>query len=351
MNSGLSGYLDVVRIGAAFEVFLYHLGYHGLGHALPGFAWGHQAVIVFFVISGYVIAYVTNERETDIFSFALARASRIYSVVLPALLLAAAIEVFLLHRAGQPFYADYQLAQPWKYLPLFLVFGTDWWFLNEDAFSNLPYWSLSYEVWYYVLFACWRYFRGGKRWLSCAAVLILVGPRSWLLLPVWVAGAALYYRRGRPCWPRGLARTVWASSLAAIGAVLVSGVYALPSDLFYHAVGQELRDWLRYSQFFLGDYGLAALLVVNLAAAERCQFNFGRWRRPLRYVSVLTFALYLFHYPLLRLFATWLSPAPLALAVLVTVWALGMASEQLRKNLRGRLAAAFALGAARAQRG
>src|SRR5579871_5549252 len=63
MNSGLSGYLDVVRIGAAFEVFLYHLGYHGLGHALPGFAWGHQAVIVFFVISGYVIAYVTNERE------------------------------------------------------------------------------------------------------------------------------------------------------------------------------------------------------------------------------------------------------------------------------------------------
>ena len=28
--------------------------------------------------------------------------------------------------------------------------------LNEDAFSNLPYWSMCYEVWYYVLFAAYR---------------------------------------------------------------------------------------------------------------------------------------------------------------------------------------------------
>jgi hypothetical protein len=53
-------------------------------------------------------------------------------VAIPALAL-----TFMLDLAtGQ---VDYQHAQPWKYVPLFLTFTTDWWFLAEDAFSNMPY--------------------------------------------------------------------------------------------------------------------------------------------------------------------------------------------------------------------
>jgi peptidoglycan/LPS O-acetylase OafA/YrhL len=42
-------------------------------------------VDVFFVLSGFVIAFVTTERESDGRSFAIARLARVYSVALPAL--------------------------------------------------------------------------------------------------------------------------------------------------------------------------------------------------------------------------------------------------------------------------
>jgi peptidoglycan/LPS O-acetylase OafA/YrhL len=342
MIKGVSGYLDLVRIAAALEVFFYHLGHFRSGFGLPLFAYGHQAVIVFFILSGYVIAYVAAERETDAFSFGSSRAARIYSVAVPALALTALIDLFLLSKASVPLSHNYQLIKAYKYVPLFLVFGTDWWFLDEDAFSNAPYWSLCYEVWYYVLFSCWIYLGGNNRRLWCPAVLLLVGPRLWLLLPVWLSGVALYHYQPRPLWPRAGARAVWLLTLAATGALLATGLYSLPSDLFYQAVGPELRHWLRYSQFFLSDYALTVLVVFNLAAVKSCDFQFARWAKPIRYVAGLTFALYLFHYPLLEFYGQWLAPVPLALAVLLTVWGLGSATERLRASLRSWLFSAFA---------
>ena len=134
-------------------------------------------------------------------SFAVSRATRIYSVAIPTLILTAAIDIALEQ-------STYQLAQPWKYVPLFLAFGTDWWFLSENAFSNAPYWSLCYEVWYYVLFAAWAYFTGAKRLILGAAVLLLVGPRLWLLFPIWLSGAWLYRFHKDSTWPQNRSRVV-----------------------------------------------------------------------------------------------------------------------------------------------
>jgi peptidoglycan/LPS O-acetylase OafA/YrhL len=46
-------------------------------HYLP-FAVGHKVVVVFFVLSGYVITYVACERERGLRDFVLARVARIY---------------------------------------------------------------------------------------------------------------------------------------------------------------------------------------------------------------------------------------------------------------------------------
>src|SRR3954468_17403598 len=101
MKRGTSLYLDLVRFGAAFVVFLEHLREH-TRNSFAAFwrshpflyvhldAYSETAVIVFFVLSGYVIAHVLATRENTLTEFATSRLARLYSVAIPALLLTAA---------------------------------------------------------------------------------------------------------------------------------------------------------------------------------------------------------------------------------------------------------------------
>jgi peptidoglycan/LPS O-acetylase OafA/YrhL len=94
MTSAVSLYLDALRFGAAFTVFLSH---YGTGRISGGMFWyladyGRTAVLVFFVLSGYVIAWVTEAREPTIEEYALSRAARLYSVIIPAFILTAALD-------------------------------------------------------------------------------------------------------------------------------------------------------------------------------------------------------------------------------------------------------------------
>lgn len=95
MKTGVSVYLDLIRGIAAIEVFLAHFGYPKFGDTLQILKpYAHLAVIAFFVISGYVIAYVSSEKESDIVSYSISRATRIYSVAIPALIITAGIDIF-----------------------------------------------------------------------------------------------------------------------------------------------------------------------------------------------------------------------------------------------------------------
>src|SRR3954447_25767284 len=74
----LSLYLDVLRFTAAFAVFISHYapGYRsgGLFWQFAGF--GRTSVLVFFVLSGFVIAYVSQGKESSLQEYALSRLSR-----------------------------------------------------------------------------------------------------------------------------------------------------------------------------------------------------------------------------------------------------------------------------------
>ena len=73
MKPALSLYLDAVRFGAAMVVYLGHLALAsdpafvspGFSAALSGVAACiDEAVIIFFVLSGFVIAHATGARPT-----------------------------------------------------------------------------------------------------------------------------------------------------------------------------------------------------------------------------------------------------------------------------------------------
>jgi peptidoglycan/LPS O-acetylase OafA/YrhL len=227
MKRDLSTFLDLTRTLAALTVFLAHL-------SLPRFGGGearlispemaHTAVIVFFVLSGFVISWAA-ERDGMAREHILNRASRIYSVALPALALTWLTDNYLiLHHPGT-LDALYQYTAPWKYLPLFLSFSNDFWFLSEDAFSNIPYWSLCYEVWYYVVFGVLVFGRGFWRWGIATAALLIMGPRLWLLWPIWLAGA--YLHKLQPL-SRGSSRVLLVLCLVGLIALKQSGLEEAP---------------------------------------------------------------------------------------------------------------------------
>ena len=86
MNLALSSYLDLTRFGAAVVVALSHAW--PLIHSGYSFSWpGHAAVVMFFVLSGLVIAYAVDGRDLTLGEYTLHRVARVWSVAIPALLL------------------------------------------------------------------------------------------------------------------------------------------------------------------------------------------------------------------------------------------------------------------------
>ena len=88
MNRAFSIYLDLVRFVAAVLVYLWHSNQKAIVDG-PVFAGGYgpSAVIVFFVLSGFVIAYVVETKERDWRRYLAGRGARIYSVVVPVVVL------------------------------------------------------------------------------------------------------------------------------------------------------------------------------------------------------------------------------------------------------------------------
>jgi len=89
MNQAFSVFLDALRLITAIVVVLYHARDDSLGgDALAfGYQYGWDAVKVLFVLSGFVIAHVTETKAPSWLQFSRDRLSRLYSVVVPALIL------------------------------------------------------------------------------------------------------------------------------------------------------------------------------------------------------------------------------------------------------------------------
>jgi len=157
LKDHVSIYLDAIRFVAALTVFISH---YSLQHLSAGLLWqvqpyADEAVIVFFVLSGFVIAHATHGRQTAAADYCISRAARIYSVVLPALALTAVLDL-----VGNRLFPTHYSAGTWGFngdLSLWrlfsgLSFTNEFWGLHVRQGSNVPFWSLGYEVPYYLIF-------------------------------------------------------------------------------------------------------------------------------------------------------------------------------------------------------
>jgi len=84
MPYAFSLYLDILRFAAALCVLLSHANMREIvDRDLFPQSLGHDAVVIFFVLSGYVIAFVADTRESTRTGYWTSRLARVYSVALP----------------------------------------------------------------------------------------------------------------------------------------------------------------------------------------------------------------------------------------------------------------------------
>jgi peptidoglycan/LPS O-acetylase OafA/YrhL len=345
MTNELSLYLDALRFGAAFAVFVSH---YSTGRISGGLFWqfdgGRTAVLVFFVLSGFVIAWVSDTRERTLEEYGLSRVARLYSVIIPAFVLTAALDS--VGKAIDPrLYSPewgHSMAHSVTDYALSAVFLGESWTIRVLPGLNVPYWSLNYEAWYYVLFAAAIFLRGRPRIAVVIMAALLAGPRILFLLPVWLMGIAAW--RWRAELPRQLGRPLVLACLAGVIALEALG----GERLFWHPSRGWLPPDFSAYDFVLGV--LVALFIVGLANMP-LRMPGRRLERLVRGLAGTSFGLYLLHYPLLNFFGTVVPGPPDAALHRVLVFglalggAIGLASliEPRKASLKAQLRSALHL--------
>lgn len=363
MHRATSTYLDLLRFTAAGVIFAVHAYPQHLSGGWPGL-WrlgglGNDAVMVFFVLSGFVIAHVAHERERAPVDYAVSRLARLYSVVAPALVLTVLADA-VGSRLDPALYGDnwFTADRPVWRIVANLLFVNELWFGSVRPFSNVPFWSLGYEAWYYVLFGLLLSVRGRWRVVAPTAWAVIVGPKILLLLPVWGLGVWVHWRSRVPALSAraGLALAA-AGALGYVAFRGLGGPAALEA-LTRSWIGPEAMVALGFSKWFLASYVIGALVALHLVGIAAAAPLLERWlpARPIRYVASFTFALYLFHYPLLHLYAAaanYAGPADwraviVIPATLATVWLLGQVTERRKAALKRWMLALAQRGGAQA---
>lgn len=253
---------------------------------------GGLAVAFFFILSGFILAWVHPEIEpADRKRFYLARFARIWPVYMLSLLVALPIFVDQIHEMlvlhpGAPGWA--RAAVRGAASLLFLQA----WQPNLTLFWNVAAWSLSCEAFFYLLFPFLlprlRALGGGGLWIAIALCLLPMAGRfalyrAWptlhlnfnplVRLPEFVAGIclALLFRRGFRIDPR-------LAVLSALGVVVPA------------IVADQTFPWLVVMH--------AAFLGTLAALASSRTVSSGPFLGSLVVLGQASFALYLLHAPL-----------------------------------------------------
>ncbi|MGF9891293.1 acyltransferase [Priestia megaterium] len=287
--------LDLLRFASAIIVFLYHFHFN-----LPGY----QAVMVFFVLSGYFIStsvIKSMQNETWCWKeYLIKRCVRLWIVLIPALVLTYVCATIQVHIFGATplFYGVLNI----KTLLGNIFFTQD--ILVKQYGLNGPLWSLTYEFWYYILFPCALLVFYSKRKVSkffylviFIGISLLVGKQIMLYFIVWLLGALIAIVKPF-AFKKNSVNYFVLFILTAVAAASTKGLYTL-----YDAQ----TNWM--NPYFIPDLsvGIAFTLliywVISLFSAKNANGKLAISKE----LAGFSYTLYLVHYPLLYFWNAWMS--------------------------------------------
>ncbi|WP_110947404.1 acyltransferase family protein [Pseudomonas bohemica] len=303
----LSVYFDILRVFAALLVMVSHypltVGMYGV---LSRTNFAYDAVVVFFVLSGYVISYSANVLESGVKEFTVNRIARIMPVAAAAIAFSGIC--FSIYSGARPdLYGESSSFSPWWVIVFqSLSFTNQAWTANDMPFSNGPYWSLAFEVWCYIAFAVLFYARGFARVVLFFAILALLGPKQLIILPMWFAGVAAYRFRNSLDISKRALKVFVLLPVVVYFAVQIP----MPRDWSYVYVGRYVESFLGFGLDGAANFGwgyiLSALVALHIYAfgklSQGASMNMESvFVRLVRFLSSYTFTLYLFHMPIFKL--------------------------------------------------
>jgi len=288
-----SALLDLLRGIAALLVALHHLRSMVLvaradltappSAALDAFlvlaGFGPAPVIVFFVLSGYLVGgsllRMPPEGSTPA-KFLLGRVTRLWLVMVPAFALTVCLPgADLEDRTLGDFAANLAFLQN---------------IVSNSFGGNFPLWSLGTEFWCYVLFLtgwmAWLWRGPVRRFAILAGIglLLALPSQTTCYLPLWLLGTAVHFLPSRGQSP--------ITSLITLGLVL------LGMRLFGVHVGEYTANVV---------IGISTAWAIHSCIEEGPVARFlkasaGLWAR----LAAFSFSLYVLHIPLFRGLLPWL---------------------------------------------
>lgn len=272
---------------------------------------GHQAVIVFFVLSGFFVggSVLRNRNQFHWEHYAIARLTRLWTVLIPALVMTLAIDQVIASLTPEALQPEFQVAHGFgnniysgdlaTFLGNLLFVQT---ILTPVFGTNGPLWSLSNEFWYYILFPlCVAAF--GKMpnvtlgaWprqlamgLMSGGILTLLPHDMRLGYLVWLMGIFVYMSVGKLFIKKLHKGMILLMLVASVGVFAGALVYSK-------------------STFLQQQLALPSDIVLGLGFALLC-IMITQYRAPLflsgisRVISEFSYSLYLSHFPFVILIA------------------------------------------------
>ena len=275
--------LEALRGFAAMSVFIYHLiinpefnlGYEFRDGFFPYAPPGHFMVMVFFMLSGYVIGLTNKENASfSVGQYTKKRLVRLYPIYLASI----AITVFLFRENSS------------------VIMGNVFFVQNlfcDNLLYNKALWSLNHEMVYYILAIPLLFFRWRSEWILCFCMFLLAVSLFFYPFPIFVEA----YLVGFSFWLCGFLiskqKVDWEASPNQLLSVLVlllgCDYLNLMSVLLckipmQHGSGAYLQGLVS-----VGDFGLLPACLYAI-----CTFT-GAFQKMTKYLFYIVYASSLFH--------------------------------------------------------
>ena len=272
---------------------------------------GHQAVIVFFVLSGFFVggSVLKRGKKFQLLDYCIARLSRLWIVLIPALLVTGLINILIAIYSPEVLNGFYY--ETWNSGPKSGFYSASLQtFLGNIIFLqtilvpvfgiNGPLWSLAYEFWYYILFPLLAFSAGklregniASRILSAATAIIiyfyLSNLRSGFL--IWIMGVVVYlFVTKLPIKPRSIA--------------LVFTLICFITSLVY-SMSNTLQSIFNIPTDIVTGIGFSIFCIVIATFPISSNIKFSKFINTIsNTLSESSYSLYLIHFPFIIMIAT-----------------------------------------------